>query len=172
MKDEVAFYTEDQNTRHLCYQMLMGDATDNVPGIQEVPESYKKVYGIRSRKVGKKTAEQLLKGLSAEESLLFVGKAYAEANHDRDYLKQQLNLLWMARERDGFGEIPCILGEASEHYRKMLEGYEVALPSLVSLSTVGANLWSEQIMAEYKAALSRNKLLLKSVEDYLAKAKS
>ena len=77
------------------YQMLVGDATDNIPGL---PGS------------GKVGALKLLEGADTEQELFNrVKQAYINKVglcNSKDYFMEQANLLWMRQERDKGYELP------------------------------------------------------------------
>ena len=78
--------TEEQGWRLFCLQLLTGDTTDNIPGLESV---------------GPKKAEKILDGLSHSQLLEAVATEYASRSGKKDwfeYLREQADLLWILRE--------------------------------------------------------------------------
>lgn len=131
MKDTLDFYTEEQCTRHFCYQMLVGDTADNIKGVNSsVTHRFAKKHLMPTIGVGDKGARAILKGLTAQESLQKVGEVYANAGYDDVYMEQQCNLLWMARHMDSLDRTPL----RGWHYLNfdLLEGYDRECQALYS----------------------------------------
>jgi 5'-3' exonuclease len=123
MKDDVYWVSEMQANRHFCYQLLAGDRVDNIPGLKELSEETRKKYGCKQKKVGEKTAKDLIgqtKGLRDAAEL--VAECYVTADVPYAYLKEQINLLWMTRSLDEISGEP-VLGIEEKFPREILEHY-------------------------------------------------
>lgn len=174
MKDTIEFYTLEQAQRHLAYQMLMGDSTDNIKGINKVDEATQKKYGLRQRNIGKKSAETILKATTGgEEALQIVGELYGRVGHSFGYCEQQLDLLWMGRdENDGFNDTePCMRGSNGgyEEHRWLSEGYAKGKQAVLDANTTAhmnhlvnttkkyseGVVWTDEIQKAYKESLSK-----------------
>lgn len=85
VKDETYYVTPDDADRWFYLQLLMGDATDNIPGLP---------------KVGIKTAERMLSTLDNIHDWYRVAReAYDEAYEDGDAaLLENARLLWIRRQ--------------------------------------------------------------------------
>lgn len=79
--------TPDEAMHNFYVQLLMGDTTDNIPGLP---------------KVGKQTAKKLLDGLSLDDQWMTVITEYASRGGEKweEYLQEQGQLLWIRREKD------------------------------------------------------------------------
>jgi hypothetical protein len=83
VKGEFYYVTEFEGLRCFYTQLLMGDRTDNIPGLH---------------KVGKVTAGKILAEAKTEEDLAqAVWKAYKERGHTIEYMTEQGQLLWLLR---------------------------------------------------------------------------
>lgn len=86
------FVTPFEGLKSFYKQVLTGDQTDNIPGLF---------------RVGKVTAEKLLKDCEDEESLYrTVLKTYEEKGKTPEYLLEQARLLWLRREEGQLWEPP------------------------------------------------------------------
>lgn len=93
VKDESYYVSEEDADRWFYMQLLMGDSTDNIPGIPGC---------------GPKKAAKLLEGLnSVEEYYQVAREAYAEAYEDGDAaLLENARLLWIRRQPHEWWEPP------------------------------------------------------------------
>jgi DNA polymerase-1 len=93
VQDESYSITEEQAWYNFCIQMLMGDATDNIPGLPGI---------------GKQKAKKALAGLDHGELWHGVTAMYiAHAGEDWwEYMREQGKLLWIRREPDEIWEPP------------------------------------------------------------------
>lgn len=83
VKGEFYYVTEFEGLRSFYTQLLMGDRTDNIPGLH---------------KVGKVTAGKILAEAKTEEDLAqAVWKAYKDRGHTIEYMTEQGRLLWLLR---------------------------------------------------------------------------
>lgn len=86
VKNEHYYVSEFEGLRSFYTQLLMGDRTDNIPGLH---------------KVGKVTAGKILAEATTKEQLEeAVWKAYQERGHGIEYLTEQGRLLWLLRSPD------------------------------------------------------------------------
>ena len=86
--------TPEQAWKKFCVQVLMGDTTDNIPGLP---------------KIGVKKAEKMLDGLPQEEWLEEVARQYMAKSERLDwfeYLQEQAALIWIRREDTDASVIP------------------------------------------------------------------
>ena len=78
--------TEEQGWRLFCLQLLTGDTTDNIPGLEGI---------------GAKKADKILDGLPQADWMQAVVSAYASKSGKKDwfkYLREQAALIWILRE--------------------------------------------------------------------------
>ena len=107
-KDRKYFVTEDTAMKHFWYQMLMGDRTDNIPGLPDVTPWIRHKYGLTARKgFGQASARKVMAtcttAVEAEHAAVDCYIAYGiESGWTSDevynYLQEQGKLLWMVRE--------------------------------------------------------------------------
>ncbi|KKL19365.1 hypothetical protein LCGC14_2466160, partial [marine sediment metagenome] len=92
--------TEEQGWRLFCLQLLTGDTTDNIPGLEGI---------------GAKKADKILDGLSQDQWMEAVASAYASKSGKRDwfeYMMEQATLLWILRDTNNMGPpVPAELEE-------------------------------------------------------------
>lgn len=104
LKGEVFWVTPEEAKEHFLYQLLAGDTVDNIKGLPYVTPKMREKYNLNSTKVGKVTAEKVIKATSEPhkavlECYLAWGEAEGYSEEDTmDYLLQQGQLLWMTRE--------------------------------------------------------------------------
>ena len=140
-KREKYWVSETQATRHFWYQMLMGDATDNIKGVPKVSKTMQLKYGLSAaalKGVGAGTAKTLMRQTSAvADPESFVYTIYMEygdwvgmsEDEIREYLLEQGQLLWMTRELHENGD--PVLFQIDE------EKYERARRSLTGVGDTG-----------------------------------
>ena len=78
--------SEEQGWYLFCKQLLTGDTTDNIPGLEGI---------------GPKKADKILDGLQGAQLLEAVSTEYASRSGKRDwfaYLREQAALIWILRE--------------------------------------------------------------------------
>lgn len=99
--------------RNFLKQLLIGDRSDNVPGLPRLPEAFKESLNIRTKGIGEKTAEKILECYESNKTLLqAVYCMYMEYGEEegwdtstsRGYFTEQGQLLWMTRELDAKGK--------------------------------------------------------------------
>lgn len=100
------FYEIDEleADRFFFWQCLTGDkSVDNIEGLKGVSLEFCEKYGLRKSKlIGKKTAEQLLEGLTSKEEMFSIVKEAYQSYHGdawRDMLNENGSLLWIQRKR-------------------------------------------------------------------------
>jgi 5'-3' exonuclease len=102
--------TEQEATRHFYYQLLLGDKTDNIPGLPACTEEIIDKYGLSRHALkgcGEKSAA-LLMGSPGEDLLVTFQVVYecylsyfdGDVDKAEEYLTEQGQLLWMIRELD------------------------------------------------------------------------
>lgn len=92
--------TEEQADYNFALQLLMGDSTDNIPGLQGI---------------GKAKAKKYLDGVPREDLMEVVKQCYqAHVTHCDwyEYLKEQGQLLWIRREPGQMWEPPVFADDA------------------------------------------------------------
>lgn len=82
-KDETFFVTPEYAQWHLAYQMLIGDAVDNIPGLPNI---------------GPKKAEKLLEANRDKPPMEVVWEAYKDRGMPEEYYEEQYRLLYMLRD--------------------------------------------------------------------------
>ena len=107
-KGTLTWITEVQATRHFYYQLLMGDAVDNIRGLPYACPATKAKYKLKANQgFGKVSAKAIMDcSLTIEQAREDVYLAYIEYGLDagwsesqtKEYLLQQAQLLWMVRE--------------------------------------------------------------------------
>lgn len=114
----VKWIDNTQAFRHFCFQMLTGDRVDSIPGLPDLPITYRIKHNLpRTKGIGEVTAKKLLqssKGMYASSnSLATVFDAYMEwglyceamsESQIKEYALEQGRLLWMTRELDEEGK--------------------------------------------------------------------
>jgi len=83
--------TPDEGYKLFCLQVLTGDTTDNIPGLDGV---------------GIKRAEKVLAGLPQDKWMEAVASEYASKSGKRDwfeYLMEQATLIWILRDTNNMG---------------------------------------------------------------------
>lgn len=86
--------TEEQAYRNFCMQLLMGDPTDNIPGLP---------------KIGKAKAKRALEGSEPDEWMDIVMQMYQAHSPEPDwyaYLREQGQLVWIRRQPEEVWEPP------------------------------------------------------------------
>ena len=94
VKEERYETNEEEAWRIFCTQLLMGDSTDNIPGLP---------------RIGKAKAAGMLEALEHDELLEEVARQYASKSRRDDwfdYLTEQAQLIWILRETDTMFTIP------------------------------------------------------------------
>ena len=116
-KPEVVVPTAFDAAKYYALQLLMGDSTDNIPGLSGISDELGEKYGIKSsRGVGSATANGLLESCEEIKDLFdrvveAYKSHYGEEEHDftlhtgeverwtwQNYLQDNANLLWMHRK--------------------------------------------------------------------------
>lgn len=83
VKDEKYYVNEFEAYKSFCIQLLTGDRTDNIPGLQGI---------------GPKKADKALKDAKTKEELLQTAWwKYQELGYSREYFIEQGQLLWLRR---------------------------------------------------------------------------
>ena len=83
VKDEKYYVNAFEAYKSFCVQLLTGDRTDNIPGLQGI---------------GPKKAEKALTDSKTEEELIqATWKMYEELGYTMEYFKEQGQLLWLRR---------------------------------------------------------------------------
>jgi len=83
VKDEKYYVNALEAYKSFCVQLLTGDRTDNIPGLQGI---------------GPKKADKALKDAKTKEELLQAAWAkYEELGHTLEYFTEQGQLLWLRR---------------------------------------------------------------------------
>lgn len=84
VKEEQYYVDEDEADRFFLWQLVVGDTSDNIPGIPGM---------------GAKRADALLEGVPTDKAFTKVRALYAEEFGEKaeDYLDEQASLLWIRR---------------------------------------------------------------------------
>ena len=96
VEDETYSVTEEQAMHNFYMQLLMGDTTDNIPGLP---------------KIGKAKAKKALEGVEVEDQMGVVMQMYERHAPQADwyeYLREQGKLLWIRRVAGEIWEPPSI----------------------------------------------------------------
>jgi len=100
--------TELEGARSLYTQALMGDKTDNIPGLSHCAEETILKYGLTNharRGCGEVSARNILKNCTSTDELYYaVHDAYLETYGTKQYrysLTEQMNLVYLIREFNG-----------------------------------------------------------------------
>jgi hypothetical protein len=95
VQDEAYSVTPEQGLYNFHIQLLMGDATDNIPGLPGI---------------GKAKAKAALKGVELDEQMEVVMQMYQAHTPDKlewfEYLREQGQLLWIRQKPDQMWEPP------------------------------------------------------------------
>ena len=83
VKDEKYYVNAFEAYKSCCVQLLTGDRTDNIPGLQGIGP--------------KKAAKALTDSKTEEELLQAAWKMYEELGYTMEYFKEQGQLLWLRR---------------------------------------------------------------------------
>lgn len=104
VKDEWYYQTELESDRFFWQQCISGDKqVDNILGLVNVSDEFRKKYGIRKSKgVGTKAAEKLLENCETNQEMFNIVKEAYQSYHGENW-KEVLNemgkLLWMQRKK-------------------------------------------------------------------------
>lgn len=90
--------------RFFFHQLLMGDSTDNIAGVDRpLGEEIRKRYNIRKSKgIGKVTAEKLVAPCKTSQEMYNIVKEVYQEAHGDDWermMNEMATLLWIQRER-------------------------------------------------------------------------
>lgn len=94
IKEESYYVTPDEGLKHFYTQLLMGDSTDNIPGVP---------------KIGKVRAAAYLAEATTEQEMFDIAHSlYVEGypNDPRGALLENAQLLWMRRRPDEWWQLP------------------------------------------------------------------
>lgn len=113
--DEGVFWVDSrQQVYNFLTQVLTGDSADNIPGLLELSPEMKKLYGVKTRGVGKKTAEAIL-GVGLDEKTMAgrVVEAYRSTwPYDwRDRLNDNCKFLYLQRFRGDVFDLTKYFGK-------------------------------------------------------------
>ena len=103
-KEEWKYNSDKDRWMKFCQQMLEGDKSDNIPGVEKLSDEVKQKYGITTNGVGDATAEKLLSGCATEkEAWGRVIEAYSSSPVSTEEWKERMQenafFLWMCREK-------------------------------------------------------------------------
>ena len=106
LEDGLKWHAQEERCFNFAVQMLMGDAIDNIPGVEVTTDELVKKYGVRkpaNLRVGETTAKGLLKGCSSQKELAErVVECYTAAHGDE--WKERMNemgfFLYMLRSEN------------------------------------------------------------------------
>lgn len=111
-------WIDAQEARHNFWiQMLMGDSSDNIPGVKKLPDHLFDTYGVKKRKggaVGAVTAERILEGLKGEEAMKArVVECFREQYPEnwKEVLLENYRLLHLRRYKEQMISLEDILGD-------------------------------------------------------------
>ncbi len=104
VKDEWYYQTELEADRFFWQQTLQGDKqVDNILGLANVSEEFRKKYGLRKSKgLGTKAAEKILKDCETNREMFEVVKEAYQSYHGDNWkavLNEMGKLLWMQRKK-------------------------------------------------------------------------
>lgn len=110
---KIQWINKHQSFRHFWFQVLRGDPVDNVPGLPYCTEDIRKKFSLpanAAKGCGEASAKKIMKAEGDEvENVMHCYAAWGvdqgkSEEQTRDYLSEQMCLLWMLRELDEFGE--------------------------------------------------------------------
>jgi hypothetical protein len=125
VQDEPYSITEEQGIQNFCMQLLMGDTTDNIPGLPGI---------------GKAKAYKAFEGIAPEEMMNVVMTMYQAHSPEGvdwyEYLTEQGKLLWIRREPNQVWEPPALHSDTEQSEASMNVVFEAASVSSVKKSSM------------------------------------
>lgn len=97
-----SYVNHTQAYRTFCYQVLVGDSVDNVPGCKGIgPIKARRILNPPKPKDGYKSGDPRPKPRDKAWMLQQVKDAYKRQGHDDEYFQEQAKLIWIWREKGG-----------------------------------------------------------------------